>query len=237
MCVAGAAIALGSLALAQPADGQAPARQPADQRPARDGGGQPGRPGGQPGDGRQDARRGGGEITSVDSAMKLINRSVRRLKGQITDAAKKEDNLKLVGDIERAIVAAKGMPLPDLNAPRGRGPGGGGRGNEGGGREEPGGALRQDPNAPTTTEAPPERGAQPKEDAKQPEHKPEAAPDPKKTEEFRRELMKLLRQVIDLEQDVMDGKLDQAKTDLDKVPQIRDEAHKELGVRQERDEK
>ena len=46
--------------------------------------------------------------------MKLVNRSVRRLKQQIADPAKKEENLKLVGEIERAVVFAKSQPMPEV---------------------------------------------------------------------------------------------------------------------------
>jgi soluble cytochrome b562 len=157
--------------------------------------------------------------------MKLINRSVKRLKQQIADSEKKEDNLKLVGDVERAIVAAKGMPLPERREP--------GAGEGARGREQPGGRLENDQN-----EAPAPKSTQPKDgDAKgqpgreplTPEQKAKAA------ESYRRELMKLMRQMLDIEQDLLDGNLDQAKTEVAKVTQTRDEAHKALGVRQERD--
>jgi len=38
----------------------------------------------------------------VNAAMKLINRSFRQLREQIADPEKKEESLKLVGDIEKA---------------------------------------------------------------------------------------------------------------------------------------
>lgn len=41
--------------------------------------------------------------------MKQMNRSLRQLRGQITDASKKEDSLRLIGEMERACVTAKAM--------------------------------------------------------------------------------------------------------------------------------
>src|SRR5262245_56107620 len=87
--VLGVCVAGGVVAVAQP--------QPEPSRPAR---------------GERQPQR---ELTSVDSAMKLVNRSVRRLKAEIADPEKKEENLKLVGEVERAIVFAKGQPLPDVH--------------------------------------------------------------------------------------------------------------------------
>jgi soluble cytochrome b562 len=236
--VAGAAFGLlVAAAWAQPTETPPPAaRQPADQRPPR--------PDGQPGqEGR--GRGGSGEITNVNSAMKVINRSFRQLKDQIADPEKKEESLKLVGDIQKAVVAAKSMPVPaERRGGQGRGPGGGegggpgggggggGGGTGGGAHDQPGGALAEDQNeAPKAQpqgeapKAPPKEGDQPK---------PAAPADPKRTEDFRRELVKLLKQTIEIEQDLLDGKFDQAKTELGKIPEMRDDAHKELGVRQGR---
>ena len=218
-----------SAAAAQPERGTAPAGQPQDQRSARDGERRPdaGQPGG------PNARRpgGGGEITNVESAMKLINRSARRLKQQIADPEKKEENLKIVGDIEKAIVAAKSMPAPEARERRG-GPGG---------HEQPGGSIREGAN-----DAQPERGSppaapvagRPGDDAKPGDRKPGGPPaDPKRTETYRRDLLKLLQQVLTVEQDLMDGKTDAAKEDFDKIVALRDAAHKELGIMDERDDR
>lgn len=85
-----------------PASTPQPAGQPA--QPAQPGGGQPG--------GGPRGPRQPGQAESVESAMKGMNRSLRRLREQINDAAKKDDNLKLVNDMQRACVVAKGQPLP-----------------------------------------------------------------------------------------------------------------------------
>jgi hypothetical protein len=223
-------------ALAQP-EPQAPPKQEQPGR-APEGGRQPGQP-----DGRQG--RGGGEITNVESAMKLINRSVRRLKNQIADPEKKEENLKLVGDIERGIVAAKGMGLPERR-PGGPGPRGGGRGEGGGqgpGGGEGGGRGGEHNGVVTPGEieqpqgTPPARGDAPKGEAPKGEapRRGEPLDRAKASEEYRRDLVRLLRQVLDVEQDLMDSKFEQAQTELGKIPQMRDDAHRALGVKEERD--
>lgn len=51
--------------------------------------------------------------------MKLINRSLRQLNTQIGDAAKKDENLKLVNDAQRGAVIAKGM-VPEAAPEEGR---------------------------------------------------------------------------------------------------------------------
>ena len=107
------------LALGQPADPKpAPAGQPAD-APKPDGA-QPPPPPGQPGpDGRRGGRGDGGRggdpnamPQSVKQSMSIMNRGLRNLKKQVGDATKKEDNLKIVADIERGCLAAKAL-TPD----------------------------------------------------------------------------------------------------------------------------
>jgi len=44
--------------------------------------------------------------------MKGMNRAVKVLGKQVGDATKKEENLRLVNDIQRGAVAAKGQPVP-----------------------------------------------------------------------------------------------------------------------------
>lgn len=82
-------------------------------------GGQPPQPGqqpGQPGPGKRapGEGRGGprGEGVSLENAMKGMNRAVRTLKSQIADAGKKEENLRLLGEVQRFAVLSKGQPLP-----------------------------------------------------------------------------------------------------------------------------
>ena len=176
--------------------------------------------------------------------MKVINRSFRQLKDQIADPEKKEESLKLVGDIQKAVVAAKSMPVPAEHEAA---------------KDAGRAAARVADRAvvvgavvvgvavvPTTSPAAPlprirtkHKGPAPRRGAKAPpkegdQPKPAAPADPKRTEDFRRELVKLLKQTIEIEQDLLDGKFDQAKTELGKIPEMRDDAHKELGVRQGR---
>jgi soluble cytochrome b562 len=107
--------------------------------------------------------------------MKQMNGAMRRLRDQIGDASKKEDNLKLIGDMERGAVAAKNA------TPK---------------------KLRDVPEA--------ER--------------------PAKAEKFRRDLITLTRKLLDIEQNIMDGKNDAAKKGLEELTKIRDEEHKYFGV-------
>lgn len=74
--------------------------QPPDRRPERG----PGREGGPEGRGGQGA--------SVEAGMKMMNRAARQLGGQIADAAKKDENLKLINDIQRGCATAKGAGVP-----------------------------------------------------------------------------------------------------------------------------
>jgi len=109
------ASAVASLALAawafQPQTNPAP--KEGEKQPARPEGapkGQPGGPEGRPqrGPGGPGAR----EALGADAGMKMMNRALKSLKGQVTDASKKDDNLRLVGDMQRGCVIAKGSPVP-----------------------------------------------------------------------------------------------------------------------------
>lgn len=70
---------------------------------------------GQPGDRPQRGQGGpGGErAISVEGAMKGVNRALRQLNSQIGDETKREENLKLLNDMERGMVNAKGAPLSE----------------------------------------------------------------------------------------------------------------------------
>lgn len=46
---------------------------------------------------------------SVKQCMMLMDRSMKGLKSQITDAAKKDGNLKLIADMQRGCLAAKAL--------------------------------------------------------------------------------------------------------------------------------
>jgi hypothetical protein len=78
-----------------PASGQDGRRGP-DGPPGQRG---PGSPGGR-----------GGEV-SIKFAMKGINRAAEKLMTQVLDNAKRDENLRLVNDMQRGVVAAKGQPL------------------------------------------------------------------------------------------------------------------------------
>ncbi len=81
--------------------------------PSRSGEGQPRQREGQPGG---EGRRGpGGEArqASVEGGMKSMGRPLRQLRSQITDGAKKEENLQLINDMQRGAVAAKGAKLSE----------------------------------------------------------------------------------------------------------------------------
>jgi len=45
--------------------------------------------------------------------MKGMNRALKQLNGQIGDAARKDENLRLINDMQRLCVTAKGLPLTD----------------------------------------------------------------------------------------------------------------------------
>lgn len=98
-------LSIGVLAFAQPASTPAPKNpQPRGEPERAPAAGEPG-----------NERRGPGATgpnaapTNLDGAMKLMNANLKRLKTQITDSTKKDDNLKLVNEAQRGAVIAKGM--------------------------------------------------------------------------------------------------------------------------------
>ena len=93
----------GYVAVAQPAD--APKQGDGEKREA------PSRaPEGRPGEGgRTRVRNPNPE--NLEGAMKLMAGNLKRLKGQIADASKKDENLKLVNEMERGAIIAKGMDI------------------------------------------------------------------------------------------------------------------------------
>ncbi len=54
-----------------------------------------------------------GAAPSVEGAMKGMNRAIKQLRGQAADPAKRDENLRLVNDAQRNLVAAKGQPFPE----------------------------------------------------------------------------------------------------------------------------
>lgn len=157
------------------APGTAPAGQPQSTPPP---GGRP--PEGRgPGEGRGEGRRG--ELPSVDSAMKGMNRALKQLSGQITDAAKKDENLRLVNDMQRNCVIAKSQPAPaDV--------------------------LKKAKDDPARAKLP---------------------------EAFRKNLIAAVRLLLDIEQDIADGKTDSAKNRLTELAKARDAAHETMGIEDE----
>ncbi|MGD9689309.1 MAG: hypothetical protein AB7K52_08135 [Phycisphaerales bacterium] len=91
----------------QPGSGQPPAGERPPSSPGRGpgggGGGQPGERG--PGGGRQ--------APTVEAGMRQMNGALRRLSGQIGEASKNEENLRLLGEMQRGCVTAKSAPLPE----------------------------------------------------------------------------------------------------------------------------
>jgi hypothetical protein len=136
-------------------------------------------PQGQPGEPGQRGRGGQGQgPATVEGSMKGMNRALRQLNAQIGDASKKDDNLRIINDMQRACVNAKGAPLPE-------------------------GILKK------------------------------AADDAAKAKlhaEFRHELIKAMRLLLDIETAIADGKGEAATAKLEELKKLRDHAHEEMGV-------
>jgi hypothetical protein len=113
--------------------------------------------------------------------MRGINRAINQLSRQITDASKKDENLRLINDAQRAAVLAKGAQLTD---------------------KELKGAKDEAGKAAMTLSA-------------------------------RKHLMGVVRKMLDIEQDIIDGKNDAAKAKLEELGKMRDKAHDEFGVKDE----
>jgi hypothetical protein len=116
--------------------------------------------------------------------MKGMNRALRQLSRQIGDESKKEENLRLINDMERGCVNAKGAKLP--------------------------------------------------EDVL--EHAKDEAGKAKMATEFRSDLIKVMRVLLDIETDIADGKTDDAKAKLKEVEKMRDHGHQEMGLKEEKDD-
>lgn len=97
-----------------PAGGESKPAAPAG--PGGDGAGRGGEgrgPGGPREGGPREGGPGAERGASVGSSMKSIGRTLRTLRGQVEDASKKEDNLRLIGELQRACIASKNQPLPE----------------------------------------------------------------------------------------------------------------------------
>ncbi len=131
---------------------------------------------------REGGPRGGraqpGAPASLEASMKAMNRSMKALKGLVSDPAKKDEALKTVSEAQRACAACKAAPLP-----------------------------------PKFTEQAADADAKAKVEA-----------------EFRADLRKNLRLLLDLEDAILAGKADDATAIIAKIEALRDHAHEELGV-------
>lgn len=96
--LAGSTLAWQPAETSRPADNRQPG-QPGGERPRREGG----------------PREGGreGRAPSVEGAMKSVGRAMEALQKSIKDPAKHDENLRLINDMQRGCVAAKGMPVPE----------------------------------------------------------------------------------------------------------------------------
>lgn len=157
--------------------------QPASEQPA-------GQPGGQPaGQPQQRPERGpggpggpgGGRQASVDAGMKAMNRAARALNGQISDTTKKDENIRLINEMQRGCAMAKGLPVPED-------------------------FLKS--------------------------AKDEAAK-AKIIAEYRTDMIKVMRTMIDIEEAIIAGKVDQAKAGMEAVEKMREASHTRLGVKED----
>jgi hypothetical protein len=155
-------------------------------QPERGGGGGDGQPQGQPAGGQPGGERGGQPAgggrgqASVEGGMRGMNRALRQLSAQIGDATKKDENLRLINEMQRGCVTAKGAALT-------------------------------------------EKFLEGKDDAAK----------KKLAVEFRSELIKLLRLMLDIETDLAEGKTDAAKAKMAELEKLRDHGHEEMGMKAE----
>ena len=110
--------------------------------------------------------------------MKSMNRALKALSAQVSDPAKKSENLQLINDLQRSAVSAKGAKLSE-------------------------GVTKK------------------------------ATDDAAKTEmalKYRRDMIELVKVLLDIEEDLLDDQFDAAKSNLDKIAEMRDDGHKDMGV-------
>lgn len=92
--------------LAWPRDAAAQSQDPPRPREGREGRPPRGEGGGE---GRPERRREG---PSVEGGMKALDRAVEQLQSLLSDAGKRDDSLKLLGEAQRALGGAKAAPMP-----------------------------------------------------------------------------------------------------------------------------
>lgn len=124
----------------------------------------------------RERERGRDQLMSVGASMKLIGGSYEKLREQIGDAAKRDENLRLINDMQRGAVTAKGQAVPaDV--------------------------LKH------------------------------AADDAAKTnvaENYRKDLIALTRKLLDVETEIAEGKLEEARAHLEEAVKLGDVAHGRL---------
>jgi hypothetical protein len=118
---------------------------------------------------------------SIGASMKLIANSFEKLHEQIGDTTKKDDNLRLINEMQRGAVNAKAQPLP----------------------------------------------------AEVLKHAASEAARTKLTVGYRRDLIALVRKLLDIETAIADGKTDAAKAQLDEAMKIGEAAHNALAPEHE----
>jgi len=176
-----AIVALGGFSLAPSVTAQLAPAQPADAQPAKPAGQPTGprvdRPNGEAG-GPGAGGPGGRRADSVEGAMKGMNRALKGLNAQIADPAKKDDNLKLISSLQRNVVNAKDLPVPE-------------------------GIMKLA-----------------KDDTQR----------AKLSETYRKNLIALMRKLLDLEEDVAAGKTSEAKAKLAEIQKMQDAGHADMGM-------
>lgn len=58
------------------------------------------------------SERGRDQVQSVEAAMRDMNRGMRQLRGELADASRKEENLRIINDIQRACLVCKAQKVP-----------------------------------------------------------------------------------------------------------------------------
>lgn len=207
--------------------------QPSADRPVRPEGRQPADGQRPQGEGRRGPRGGGDD---VGSSMKAMGRALKQLHEQIGDKDKKDENIRLCSEFEKACAGAKAQVPPP---PRDRSPWGD---RSGGNQPGPAGAEKSknaivSPDQPQPAEPAqrPASGRQPRLEGQPEGGRPAAPVDPKRVEMFRGDLMKVLKQMIVVEEDLMADKFDAATADLAKVIALGEAGHKDLGIGDDKD--
>ena len=132
-----------------------------------------------PGQHRPGEREVEGRQPSVEGSMKGMARAMRALRKQVSDPAKRDENLKLINDMQRSCLYAKSQPLP------------------------------------------PDILKDAKDDAAK----------AKLGAAYHAKLIDAMRLMLDVESELAEGKHADAKISLEELIDLRDDIHKELGVK------